>query len=151
MNSKKKNTDTKEDGKPALVPKLRFSEFREAEGWKVDPWTVLFARAHAEHASQGNDLVPYWVYDEGENPVRVQRCVPIIPLSKEEDQFKRLKENLVLYRLAFGQPRQEDLIAWLSSATGTKTDLDALATWQLDLRPPAEGVGFGDSLATATK
>jgi hypothetical protein len=109
-----------------------------ADGWMVDPWTVLFARAHAEHAAQGNDLVPYWVYDEGENPVRVQRCVPIIPLSKEEDQFKRLKENLVLYRLAFGQPRQEDLIAWLSSATanGTKTDLDALATWQLDLRPP---------------
>jgi type I restriction enzyme, S subunit len=34
MSSKSKITATKEDGKPALVPKLRFPEFREAEGWK---------------------------------------------------------------------------------------------------------------------
>jgi type I restriction enzyme S subunit len=34
MSSKKKTTGTKEDGKPALVPKLRFPEFRGAEGWK---------------------------------------------------------------------------------------------------------------------
>jgi len=34
MNSKTKTTITKEDGKPALTTKLRFPEFREAEGWK---------------------------------------------------------------------------------------------------------------------
>jgi len=113
-----------------------FASLREP-GSTVDPWSVLFSRAHDQHGAEGNDLVPYWVYDEGESPVRVQRCVPIIPLSKEEDQYKRLKEDLVLYRLAFGQPRQEDLIAWLSSATGTRADLDTLASWQLDLRPPA--------------
>jgi type I restriction enzyme S subunit len=33
MSSKKKTTATKEDGKPALLPKLRFPEFREADGW----------------------------------------------------------------------------------------------------------------------
>jgi type I restriction enzyme S subunit len=33
MSSKTKTTATKEDGKPALVPKLRFPEFREAGGW----------------------------------------------------------------------------------------------------------------------
>ncbi len=32
--SSKKKTAAKEDGKPALVPKLRFPEFQEAEGWK---------------------------------------------------------------------------------------------------------------------
>ena len=37
MSSKKKTTATKEDGRPALVPKLRFPEFREAEGWKEIP------------------------------------------------------------------------------------------------------------------
>ena len=35
MSSKKKTTATKEDGKPALVPKLRFPEFRDAGGWDV--------------------------------------------------------------------------------------------------------------------
>jgi hypothetical protein len=32
MSSKTKTTDTKEEGKPALVPKLRFPEFRNAGG-----------------------------------------------------------------------------------------------------------------------
>ncbi|MEK6804661.1 MAG: restriction endonuclease subunit S [Nitrospirota bacterium] len=36
MSSKTKTTATKEDGKPALVPKLRFPEFREADGWDSD-------------------------------------------------------------------------------------------------------------------
>lgn len=33
MSSKKQPTATKEDGKPTLVPKLRFQEFRGAEAW----------------------------------------------------------------------------------------------------------------------
>jgi type I restriction enzyme, S subunit len=33
MSSKTKTTSTKEEAKPALVPKLRFPEFRGAEGW----------------------------------------------------------------------------------------------------------------------
>ena len=33
MSNKAKETDTKEDHKPALTPKLRFPEFRDAEGW----------------------------------------------------------------------------------------------------------------------
>ena len=35
MSSKKKTTATKEDGKPALLPKLRFPEFRGDEGWRI--------------------------------------------------------------------------------------------------------------------
>jgi type I restriction enzyme S subunit len=34
MSSKAKTTTQKPDGKPALTPKLRFPEFRDAEGWK---------------------------------------------------------------------------------------------------------------------
>lgn len=37
MSSKTKTTASKENVSPALVPKLRFPEFREAEGWDVDP------------------------------------------------------------------------------------------------------------------
>ena len=36
MSSKKKTSTPKPDGKPALVPKLRFPEFRESEGWDTD-------------------------------------------------------------------------------------------------------------------
>jgi type I restriction enzyme S subunit len=33
MSSKKKTTATKDDGKPALVPNLRFPEFRNGPKW----------------------------------------------------------------------------------------------------------------------
>ncbi len=36
MSRKTKTTATKDEARPALVPKLRFPEFREAEGWNVD-------------------------------------------------------------------------------------------------------------------
>ena len=42
MSSKTKTTATKEEAKPALVPKLRFPEFRDAEGWAVKPFDELF-------------------------------------------------------------------------------------------------------------
>ena len=35
MSSKTKTTATKEEVKPALVPKLRFPEFRKAKSWKL--------------------------------------------------------------------------------------------------------------------
>ena len=37
MSSKTKTTATKEDAKPALVPKLRFPEFKNAGEWSVKP------------------------------------------------------------------------------------------------------------------
>ncbi|MCX6880789.1 MAG: restriction endonuclease subunit S [Verrucomicrobia bacterium] len=36
MKARTKTTAAKEDGKPALVPKLRFPEFRESDGWNSD-------------------------------------------------------------------------------------------------------------------
>ena len=35
MSNKTKATDMKEDGQPALTPKLRFPDFRDAKGWDV--------------------------------------------------------------------------------------------------------------------
>jgi type I restriction enzyme S subunit len=45
MSSKKKTTATKEDGKPAPVPKLRFPEFRKAKGWHVMKLNALLFEA----------------------------------------------------------------------------------------------------------
>ena len=50
MSSKTKTTATKEEDTPALVPKLRFPEFREAEGWKEKP---LKAAAEINPANGG--------------------------------------------------------------------------------------------------
>ena len=43
MSSKTKTTATKRDGKPALTPKLRFPDFRDAAGWKSKRLGELFS------------------------------------------------------------------------------------------------------------
>ncbi|MBU2830262.1 restriction endonuclease subunit S [Acidithiobacillus ferriphilus] len=43
MTSKNKTTATKEEAKPTLVPKLRFPEFRGAEGWAPEPMGEVYS------------------------------------------------------------------------------------------------------------
>ena len=43
MSSKTKTTATKEEGTPALVPKLRFPEFRGAAGWAAEPMGEVYS------------------------------------------------------------------------------------------------------------
>ena len=54
----------KEDGNPALVPRLRFPEFREVEGWKTMKLASLVQLVSGVHLSPGQysgvGLVPYF-------------------------------------------------------------------------------------------
>ncbi len=43
MSSKTKTTATKEEARPALVPKLRFPEFRNAVGWASEPMSKVYS------------------------------------------------------------------------------------------------------------
>ncbi len=98
-----------------------------------DPWSVLFSLAKAE-GSDNSDLVTFWLF-EGE--AKVERRIPILPYSREVDQLERLKRSLTVYRLAFGQPRQDDLIAFLEKLTASDVDARATSDWQIDLSPDA--------------
>ena len=55
--------------------------------------------------------MPFWVCDDGD--ARIERIVPVLPLSRDRSRLETLRRSLVAYRLAFGQPRQEELIAYL--------------------------------------
>ena len=59
----------------------------------------------------------------------------MLPFSREIELLKKLKESVAAYRLAFGQPRQDDLLAYLEKLTDTlpQAELDAL---QIRLDPP---------------
>ena len=43
----------------------------------------------------------------------MERHVPALPLSREARQLEALKRSLAVYRMVFGQPRQDDLMAYL--------------------------------------
>lgn len=100
-----------------------------------DPWAFMFEQARAE-ATDGSDLIPYWIY---EGAVRVERRVPMLPFSREVTQLAWLKRSLTVYRLAFGQPRQDDLLDYLQTLTGAGMDPANLATLQIRLEPTTSG------------
>jgi type I restriction enzyme, S subunit len=52
-----KTTATKEEARPALVPKLRFPEFRDAEGWNTVRLNRLATRAKQKNRDESIDRV----------------------------------------------------------------------------------------------
>lgn len=72
---------------------------------------------------------------------RIQRRILSLPLSRDEDRWSQLQESLALYRLAFGQPRQEDMLALLQrrGIAGRPEEIDDL---RIDLSPPSRRAGL---------
>jgi len=99
----------------------------------VDPWAEMFTRAREDNVDR-SELIPYWVFEVTDG-VSVERNVPNLPFSREIEKYGALQRTLALYRLAFGQPRQEDLIRWLDDRFGNQALLETL-TWRIDLSPP---------------
>ena len=98
-----------------------------------DPWKFMFERARSE-APVDTDLIPYWIY---EGSVRVERRVPMLPFSREITRLAWLKRSLTVYRLAFGQPRQDDLLDYLQTLAGAGIDPAILNDLQIRLEPRA--------------
>jgi len=91
----------------------------------------LAAAAEDDHGL--GDLTPCWIYP---GDARLQRRIVALPLSRDEERWARLQESLALYRLAFGQPRQEDMLAALERR-GIAGQPERIADIRIDLRPPA--------------
>lgn len=100
-----------------------------------DPWDCLFFEARREidrRASGTSEIKPYWIFEEVEDPSHVERLVPLPPFSSEHARYRALKRSLAVYRLAFGQPRQEDLVTYLAQSDDEARD-QLLREMQLDL------------------
>lgn len=110
----------------------RFAD-RLHEGAAADPWAAMFAAAHAV-VSRPGDLEPFWLL---EGPHRIERHVLSLPFSREESRLSRLKRSVAIYRLAFGQPRQDDLLAFLEGVADRLAPAE-LSRLQIDLRPVGE-------------
>ena len=77
-----------------------------------DPWYGMLEAGRKDRRKGENDLVPYWIYpiDGG---ARIERYVPSLPLTRDRQLIDALRRSLAVYRLVFGQPRQDDLIEYL--------------------------------------
>lgn len=77
-----------------------------------DPWMVMFSAAAGQRAEGESEIVPYWVYQTG-GGAAIERHVPFLPLSRDLERLSALRRSLAMYRVVFGQPRQDELLEYL--------------------------------------
>jgi len=97
----------------SLVVRRRVYELVQLQGAddnmaNGDYWEALFAQADRLTRNRISDLTPYWHIPEG--TAQIERVIPMMPMSLEVGRLVEALKILTLYRLAFGQPRQEELI-----------------------------------------
>ncbi len=82
--------------------------------FREDVWNEMLQKAATAEKDAGtSDLIPYWGLKETEDMIKIERIVPIYPLSRDEMAYERLIKILSVYRLTLGQARQEELLEYL--------------------------------------
>ncbi len=91
-------------------------------------WTRIASLAD-DNLSDPSGLAPWWVCKDG----TVTRYVFDVPTSEQKHWLHWMKEQRLLYRLALGQPNQEDLVEILSNKVGI--NLESLRQAVVNLSP----------------
>jgi hypothetical protein len=98
-----------------------------------DPWKILFAAAR-QMRDIDSELIPYWLYSI-EGGAMVERHLPMLPLSREHSMFPDLKRSLAVYRMVFGQPRQDDMLEYLTQRLTPEQLVTQFEKLRIDLSP----------------
>jgi hypothetical protein len=101
-----------------------------------DPWDVLF-QLGVDERTEKSDVVPFWVYPL-EGGARIERRLMMLPLSREVERADELRRSLAVYRMVFGQPRQEDLVSYLLRSVPEERVKALSDLLRIDLSPPAK-------------
>lgn len=107
-----------------LAAELR-DEWLTATQSTGSPWVCL--QGLAERFVDRSGLKPWWVFDGAD----IQRHVFQRPFGRDMARFAHLRQQRMVYRLALGQPNQEDFIDVLSR--GGRVTRDILKPLVLDL------------------
>lgn len=101
----------------------------------ADPWAELFKRAVNDCAASGSEIEPFWVFPV-QNGAAIERHVPVLPTSADEQRLTFLRRAVSLYRLVFGQLRQEDMMRFLMERLPAAEAEQLAAQLPLNLEPP---------------
>lgn len=100
-----------------------------------DPWEQMFQDAVATRGAGSTDLTPFWVFN-APGGSKIERHVPSFPLSKDQDRLEGLRKSLAVYRMVFGQIRQDDLLDFLMKRF-SESEIEKIAMeLRIDLAPP---------------
>ena len=101
-----------------------------------DHWHAMFEASKVDRPEGSGDLWPYWICPTPGGST-IERHVPVLPLSRDADRYVRLRRSLTLYRMVFGQPRQDDLMEYLVRHFTPEEAERQAEMLRLDLGPPA--------------
>lgn len=77
-------------------------------------WETFFKCADEINNDDFSGIKPFWylenINEKESNSTMIERFVPIHLYSRDQYKYEQLKATLGLYRLTFGQPRQEELV-----------------------------------------
>lgn len=99
--------------------------------FRKDVWVELFQTAENERQPGQSELVPYWCFGKNQD-IKIERIVPMYPMSKDGLNYERLVKILSMYRLTLGQARQEELLEYLFKEF---QDTEELKKLFIDLSP----------------
>jgi len=98
------------------------------------PWQSLFE--HACSVVDGDsDISPYWVFPVKDGAV-IERYMLNLPLSRESVRLPALRRSLAVYRMVFGQPRQEDLVEHLNQTVPEERLSELSRELAINIEPP---------------
>ncbi len=99
-----------------LAVRIKLRELAEGDLWQpgaigthASLWDRIEVLANAKYRDRSG-LSPWWVL----KGATVSRFVFNLPQSRDIEKFTLLKEQRLIYRLALGQPNQEDLVDFLA-------------------------------------
>jgi hypothetical protein len=100
-----------------------------------DPWKSMFAGAVKDHSPASRGMSPFWNFPV-EGGARVERHVPALPFSRDHIKLAALRKSLAIYRMVFGQSRQEDLVEYLLKHLSEAEVAPVSELLQIDLSAP---------------
>jgi hypothetical protein len=112
----------------ALAEEVGESALRCTSEHGGSPWCHLESLAERGHCDRSG-LSPWWLL----KGAGIRRTVLALPQSRDIERFRRLQRQRLLYRLALGQPDQEDLVEMLSRADEGK--IEVLVALTINLSP----------------
>jgi hypothetical protein len=134
--------------KSLVIRQQLAAKYRDALALEIisegeDPWQRLFQIADVEER-RGNrkcELVPYWHIDPkpsqaAEQHLKIERVIPLYPFSIDKTRLVHMLKTLAIYRLAFGQPRQAELVDHLLERNlSSEESAAAMRNLVIDLSP----------------
>ena len=105
-------------------------------------WEELFEKAEVgEKKDNQSELIPFWCFGKNQK-IKIERIVPIYPMSSDITRYERLIKILSMYRMTLGQPRQEELLEYVFSNCDEK-EIKQMKDLFIDLSPWSKNKSLG--------